>query len=189
MTGFEDLGPDLMMTAVEEALVVKLTGLAAPFQEGVQRARCRIAQLEDFADPPAAGLQRGPTGEGLRRRVHAADPALVVGADHRLAHAFEGDIEVVGEPGYLTEPMDHISYRTKEDYWRKADTYTTLTAREMKEKHRPVTWWSYNITKPIYTFLSLFLRHKGFMDGWYGFVFAYWSALHFPIAYKKYKKL
>jgi len=115
----------------------------------------------------------------LLRRGHAHFPLKSV----------HEQIEVVGEPGYLTEPMDHISYRTKEDYWRKADTYTTLTAREMKEKHRPVTWWSYNITKPIYTFLSLFLRHKGFMDGWYGFVFAYWSALHFPIAYKKYKKL
>lgn len=115
----------------------------------------------------------------LLRRGHAHFPLKSV----------HEQIEVNGEPGYLKEPMDHISYRTKEDYWRKADTYTTLTAREMKERHLPVTWWSYNITKPIYTFVSLFFRHKGFMDGWCGFVFAYWSALHFLVAYKKYMKL
>lgn len=37
MTGFEDLGPDLMMTAVEEGLGVKLTGLAAPFPSYINR--------------------------------------------------------------------------------------------------------------------------------------------------------
>ena len=48
------------------------------------------------------------------------------------------------------------------------------------------TWFIYNILKPTLTLLSLFVRHKGFMDGWYGLLFAYYSALHFPKAYKKY---
>lgn len=98
-------------------------------------------------------------------------------------------IAVDGATAHLTNPMDHISYRTKEDYWRKADTYTTLTAMEMKKNGVPKnarTWFLYNIWKPKTTFLSLLVRHKGFMDGWYGFLFAYFSALHFPIAYRKY---
>lgn len=98
-------------------------------------------------------------------------------------------IEVDGSTGHLANPMDHVSYRSREDYWRKADTYTTLTASEMKEEHLPVTWWSYNVTKPLNIFFSLFVRHKGFMDGWYGFVFAYYSALHYPIAYHKFAKM
>jgi len=101
-------------------------------------------------------------------------------------------IEVEGDVGYLTHPMDHFSSRTHDDYWRKADAYMALMAMEMKKNGVPKnvsTWFIYNIIKPKITFLSLFIRHKGFMDGWYGLVFAYFSALHFPIAYKKYSKL
>lgn len=100
-------------------------------------------------------------------------------------------IEVEGAVGYLKEPLLHYSYRTKEDYWKKADAYTTLSAQKMKENHLPKTfrsWMKYMIIKPIQTFMTLFIRHRGFMDGWYGFVFAYWSALHHPIAYRKYIK-
>lgn len=100
-------------------------------------------------------------------------------------------IEVDGEVGYLKEPLEHFAYRTKEDYWKKADTYTSLSAMEMKNNDVPKniwTWFTYKILKPTLTFFSLFIRHKGFMDGWYGFLFAYWSALHFSIAYEKYRK-
>ncbi len=114
------------------------------------------------------------------------------GKAHFPAKSVHEQIDVIGEPGYLTEPMDHISYRTREDYWRKAESYTTLAAMEMKRDgvgKNPWTWFTYNIIKPQMTFLSLLIRHKGFMDGWYGLVFAYFSALHFPITYKKFLKL
>jgi glycosyltransferase involved in cell wall biosynthesis len=114
------------------------------------------------------------------------------GYAHFPAKSVHEQIEVIGEPGYLKEPMDHISYRTREDYWRKAESYTTLAAMEMKRDgvgKNPWTWFLYNIMKPQMTLLSLLIRHKGFMDGWYGLVFAYFSALHFPITYKKFRKL
>ncbi len=101
-------------------------------------------------------------------------------------------IEIQGEVGYLKESMLHYPYRTSEDYWKKANAYTTLTARDMKSAGVPnnvQTWILYMKIKPMQTFLSLFIRHKGFMDGWYGLVFAYWSALHYPIAYRKYVKM
>lgn len=100
-------------------------------------------------------------------------------------------IEVDGKIGYLTHPIDHISYRTREDYWRKADAYTSLTARELvKSKTNKLSLLlEYCLVKPIITFLSIYFRHKGFMDGWYGFLFAYYSSLHYPISYKKFTKL
>lgn len=101
-------------------------------------------------------------------------------------------IEIKGAIGYLKEPMLHYSYKTKEDYWKKADSYTTLSALEMKStgvQNNARTWMLYMKIKPIQTFLSLFIRHKGFMDGWYGLLFAYWSSLHYPIAYRKYTKM
>ncbi len=114
------------------------------------------------------------------------------GKAHFPCKSVHEQIEVDGTVGYLKEPMLHYSYRTKEDYWKKADTYTTLRALSMQEnniKKTLGTWVRYNIILPIKTFFLLFIRHKGFIDGWYGLVFAYWSALHFPISYKKYRKM
>lgn len=101
-------------------------------------------------------------------------------------------IEVDGETGYLSEPLEHYAYRTKKDYWKKADAYTSLTAVEMKKNHvhiNPTMWFFYTIMKPLQVFLSIFVLHKGFIDGWYGCIFAYWSAIHYAIAYKKYTAL
>jgi glycosyltransferase involved in cell wall biosynthesis len=105
------------------------------------------------------------------------------------AKSVHEQIHIEGAVGHLTSPMDHISYRTKEDYWRKSDRYTTLTAAELSSKHVPKNIWSffyYSLVKPVQIFISLFVIHKGFMDGWYGFLFAYWSSLHYKTAYKKY---
>ena len=100
-------------------------------------------------------------------------------------------IEIEGEVGYLKEPLLHYAYKTKNDYWRKADAYTTLTAWKLKQEgiqKNLRNWAVYVVFKPIVTFFTIYIRHKGFVDGWYGLVFAYWSALHFPIAWKKYVK-
>jgi hydrogenase/urease accessory protein HupE len=42
---------------------------------------------------------------------------------------------------------------------------------------------------PIQTFFLIYLRHKGFVDGWQGLVFALFSGLHHPVAYLKYLRL
>ncbi len=98
-------------------------------------------------------------------------------------------IAVDGEVVYIKQPMLHYSYRTSEDYCKKADSYTSLTAKFMEERHTKRTfgtWVQYMVWLPIKTFFLLFFRHKGFVDGWYGLVFAFWSARHFPIAYRKF---
>lgn len=91
-------------------------------------------------------------------------------------------IEVDGETGYLNEPLEHYAYRTQEDYWKKADVYTSLTARTLHNS----SFLSYVFITPIVTFFSLYIRHKGFMDGLAGFKFALYSALHYPMAYAKF---
>jgi glycosyltransferase involved in cell wall biosynthesis len=97
-------------------------------------------------------------------------------------------IIISGSVGHLKNPMLHYSYRTREDYWKKADTYTSLTALELSKRNenRFLLCLQYCIAKPIATFFSLFIRHKGFVDGVTGFEFSLYSALHFPIAYRKY---
>ena len=96
-------------------------------------------------------------------------------------------IAVEGETGFLQEPLLHYSYRSRADYWKKADTYTSLTAKDIfKQKNTALSkFFSYVVIKPIVTFLSIYIRHKGFVDGVTGFEFALYSAMHFQIAYYK----
>jgi glycosyltransferase involved in cell wall biosynthesis len=101
-------------------------------------------------------------------------------------------IDVDGETAYLIHPMEHISYKTRADYWRKSDAYTSLTAKELQKADVPkniISWVVYSLIKPIRTFITLYIRHKGFMDGLTGLQFAFWSARHHKIAYKKYLEL
>ncbi len=98
-------------------------------------------------------------------------------------------IAVSGSVGYLTKPLLHYTNRTFADYWRKAGTYTTLTSDELLACHTgkdPLTFVRFMVLKPLWTFLRLYIRHKGFVDGMWGFLFALFSGLHYPIAYWKY---
>jgi hypothetical protein len=86
----------------------------------------------------------------------------------------------------------HYSNPTFSDYWRKFQTYTAFKAQQLKDEKLKVnllTLIKYLIFKPLETFLLIYLRHKGFVDGWQGFVFAFFSALHHPIAYIKFMKI
>lgn len=97
-------------------------------------------------------------------------------------------IEIDGQIGTLKEPLLHYTNNTLDEYWSKADTYTTLTAKELLKSNTTsvVIFFQYCLLKPLYTFFSLYIRHKGFVDGWRGFQFALFSSLHFPMAYKKF---
>jgi len=100
-------------------------------------------------------------------------------------------IKIDGEVGYLKNPLMHYSYRSKAEYWKKANTYITLSAKELKGKNIRISFSTsveYLFVKPMKTFFSLFIRHKGFMDGYYGFLFALFSALHYPLSWRKYTK-
>lgn len=100
-------------------------------------------------------------------------------------------IVIEGPVGYLTNPLLHYTSKTLKDYWRKADAYTSLTAKNMKDRGIKKSIGSfiyYMVWKPLQTFFMLFFRHKGFVDGFSGFQFALFSSLHYPISYNKYLK-
>lgn len=108
------------------------------------------------------------------------------------ARSVHEQINVEGSVGYAINPMLHYSYKTRADYWRKADGYTALTAHEFARQRIPKTitsYYYYNYVKPLWTFLTIYVRHKGFLDGLVGFEFAVYSGLHWAIAYRKYLKL
>lgn len=97
--------------------------------------------------------------------------------------------EVEGKVGYLNNPLVHIADPEFGRYLMRFHRYTMLMADEYDEKRlgkNPYQFVKYMLVLPIYWFLLTYLRHKGFMDSWQGFVFSFYSALRFPVSYYKY---
>lgn len=95
---------------------------------------------------------------------------------------------VDGEVGYLKNPLVHMADPSFSRYLKRFDRYTDLIATQLKEKKT-----SRNVPEvikqlgifPLWWFILTYGRHKGFMDGWQGFVFSFFSALRFPVGYIK----
>ncbi len=94
-----------------------------------------------------------------------------------------------GKIGALSGHLLHYPYPDFGEYLTKFNRYTELTAKEYQNnsKIKPNIWHYIIIEmKASIEFLSRYLRHKGFLDGFPGLVFALFSALHYPVAFIKY---
>lgn len=97
-------------------------------------------------------------------------------------------MSVDGEVAVAEGHLLHYSNPTFDDYLRKWSAYTTFKATQLKAEKVKITLPNtirYLLIKPLTTFLSLFIRHKGFMDGWAGFVFALFSGIYWQLSYLK----
>lgn len=97
--------------------------------------------------------------------------------------------EVKGEVGYLTNPLLHYPYKDFDQYLEKWDNYCKLIANEIKERlnkkntiEKLIFSFVLVFIKPVYWFFMTYVRHKGFVDSWQGFIFSFFSALRFPAA-------
>ncbi|KKQ91843.1 MAG: Glycosyl transferase, family 2 [Candidatus Woesebacteria bacterium GW2011_GWB1_39_10] len=98
-------------------------------------------------------------------------------------------IQIDGEISWLFDDLIHYDSPTMKRYLARFNRYTDLKAKELNEDKAPKNFWSlflYTIYKPLYTFLNIYIRHKGILDGTQGFLWAFFSAMHFPIAFYKY---
>lgn len=97
---------------------------------------------------------------------------------------------VEGKVGHLHNPLIHIADPNFSRYLLRWGRYTDLIAKDLHDKN--VSWLaapSYLFLKPTWWFVWTYGRHKGFMDGWQGFVFHFFSALRFPVGYLKSQRL
>lgn len=96
---------------------------------------------------------------------------------------------VSGNIGYLHASLIHMADTSLKRYLYRYNRYTDLIAQELIKKHEKFSvslLINYVFIQPVSWFLSTFLRHKAFLDSWQGFVFSFFSALRFPVAYYKF---
>lgn len=98
---------------------------------------------------------------------------------------------VDGSVGYLQHPLLHKADPSFRRYLLRFGRYTDLIEKELREKkvgYNPLHAVNNVLLLPTWWFFLTYIRHKGFMDSWQGFVFSLFSALRFPISYLKYIK-
>jgi len=85
--------------------------------------------------------------------------------------AVHESVEVQGEVGRLRAALVHRSYRDVADFLARADRYSTLAAEEWLVGGRPARLRDL-VLRPAGRFLSMYVAHAGFLDGWRGFLLA-----------------
>jgi glycosyltransferase involved in cell wall biosynthesis len=95
---------------------------------------------------------------------------------------------VEGDIGWLDGHLLHYNAPTFSRYITNANRYTSLTAQQLKTSGVQMTWSNdmrYLVWKPTRTFFLLYFRHRSYVDGFPGFVFALFSGLHHALSYMK----
>jgi glycosyltransferase involved in cell wall biosynthesis len=100
--------------------------------------------------------------------------------------------QVDGDVGFLKNDLDHFADPTFSRYLLRNDRYTSLIADELSKQgvsFNFLNFMNFFLIKPIHWFLLAYILHRGYVDGFPGFVFAWYSSLRFPISYiKHYEK-
>ncbi len=96
------------------------------------------------------------------------------------------NVEVNGKIGLLKNPLLHYADPDFSRYLARWDRYTTAEVERIPHDMK-LNFFNYFIWKPKITFLMMYFRHKGFMDGFPGFVFSLFSAIRFWVIYIKFK--
>ena len=92
---------------------------------------------------------------------------------------------VEGTTGHLKSDLLHYADASFSRYLLRNNRYTDLLSEQTKNP----SFLIYFFIKPIYWFLKTYIRHRGYVDGFPGFVFSLFSSLRYPILYiKSYEK-
>lgn len=109
------------------------------------------------------------------------------GSDFELKDLHE-NVKVPGKIETLKHAIEHYADPDFERYLTRWNRYTTFDAELLaKEKGNLnfLDFLNYFVVKPKVWFLMTYFRHKGFMDGFPGFIFSLFSALRFLVIYVK----
>ena len=95
--------------------------------------------------------------------------------------------------GYLKNPLLHYADPNFSRYLMRWHRYNNLDAKQLLVSSNQLSvigkitqLLNYLIAKPFVTFFMMYFRHKGFMDGRAGFIFAFFSSIRFLFVYLEY---
>lgn len=95
---------------------------------------------------------------------------------------------VQGSTSYLKNDLLHIRDRNFEIYIERFNRYTDILASQIKVSGVKIgfpSFVNFVIFKPSFWFIKTYIRHRGYVDGFPGFIFALFSAFRFPVAFFK----
>ena len=98
--------------------------------------------------------------------------------------------EVVGKVGYLKNDLLHLRDKNFSNYMKRFNRYTSLFAKQLEESGTKInvfTFFNFTFFLPFFWFIRAYLRHRGYVDGFPGFIFALFSSLRFPVGFFKYR--
>ncbi len=98
-------------------------------------------------------------------------------------------LKVEGEIGFLKNDILHLADPNFKRYLLRANRYTTQTSLEIAKKDPGTSVFSflkYSFFMPGFIFLKIYFRHRGYKDGFRGFVWALFSGFHMYYSYVKY---
>ncbi len=96
--------------------------------------------------------------------------------------------EIKGPVSTLNSDLLHYADPNFSRYLLRNDRYTSLIASDLKKAGVKISFSSFLkffVVKPLSWFFLAYFRHRGYVDAFPGFVFAWYSSLRFPIAFIK----
>ncbi len=88
-----------------------------------------------------------------------------------VARDVHESVEVEGGLGRLAGHLVHRSYRDLSDFFERAHRYSTLAARDLVRQGRAARAREL-VLRPLGRFLSMYVAHRGFLDGRKGLLLA-----------------
>jgi len=169
-------------------------GWISPLRKFVNRFLPVFPQPQPLTEPAAAyWLPRRNyfLGRYLKHTGQYPDPVIRLfqrGKAILPAKDVHEQMKVDGLVGWLASDLDHYATPKFERYLLRENRYSSLEAKFMFEDKVPVSLGNtikFLFFKPVGTFFNLYFRRRGFLDGYPGFIFSFYSGLHHAFSYMK----
>lgn len=110
------------------------------------------------------------------------------GSAHLPQKNVHEQMAVDGETATAAGHLLHYAFPDFDTYIKKFNRYTSFEAERLHDQNIVLTGklkFSYWVIRPLETFYKIFLRHRGYVDGFSGFMFALMSAIFHIFTYIK----
>lgn len=118
--------------------------------------------------------------------VGAAPRLFSKGAKRWGTQSVHPALTLTGPKRWLTQPMAHYVDRNISDMLQRLDRYTTARAIDLRASG-DIGSFGHNVRRIFGRFFKCFVMHKGYREGYYGFLIALMAGLYPILSYLKAK--